>query len=144
MNHFFENWFHSLDKGLEKLSPQECRCLFSECAAQCGKDALKYLYQNLFEDCNGNLDVFFSRLKEIKGVNGRVFESGCSYEILFESCNCDLHTEANMNSARLCECSRQSLLWVMEQLVPDRSLSIEKIETILGGAKQCRFSIRLQ
>ena len=61
MNPFFENWFQSLDKGLEKLSPQECRCLFSECAAQCGKDALKYLYQNLFEDCNGNLDVFFSR-----------------------------------------------------------------------------------
>lgn len=144
MNPFFETWFHSLDQGLEKLSPLECRCLFSECAAQCGKDALDHLYQNLFADCNGDLDEFFSRLQEIKGVHGRVIESGCSYEIIFESCGCDLRTEAKMNSARLCECSRQSILWIMEQLVPGRVFSIEKIETILGGARQCRFSIGLQ
>ena len=141
MNPFFETWFQSLDQGLEKLSPPECRCLFSECAAQCGKDALDHLYQNLFADCKGDLDEFFSRLQEIKGVNGRVIESGCSYEIIFESCNCDLHTEANMNSARLCECSRQSVIYVGENIWKGESFRVEQVETILSGARECKFRI---
>ena len=143
MNTFLENWFQGFDKGLEKLNDQECSRLFSECAARCGKDALKYLYQGLFVDCRGNLDEFFSRLKEIDGVDGRVIENGTTYEIIFKSCGCDLHTEAQINSGRLCECSWQSVLWIMNHLVPDKSFSVEKEKTILDGAEQCRFIIQL-
>ena len=141
MNPFFENWFQGFDKGLEKLNAQECSRLFSECAAGCAKDALKNLYQDLFDGCHGNLDEFFSRLREIDGVDGSVVEHGKTYEIIFKSCGCDLHTEAKMNAGRLCECSRQSILWVLKKLVPDRSFSVERMESILNGAQICRFRI---
>ena len=141
MNPFFESWFQGFDKGLEQLSTQECARLFSECAAQCGKDALKYLYQDLFKDCDGDLDAFFSRLGQINGVDGRVVENGCVYEIIFKSCGCDLHTEGKVNSVRLCECSRQSILWILKALVPDRAFSVERMESILDGSKICRFRI---
>ena len=142
MDPFFKNWFCALDKGLDKMSEQECSRLFSECAYQCAKDALKYLYRDLFDACEGNLDEIFSRLREIDGVDGGVVEHGKTYEIIFKSCNCDLHTEANINSVRLCECSRQSILWILKALTPDRVFSVERIESILNGAQSCRFRIR--
>ena len=144
MDTFFTNWFSAFDKGLDNMSGQECSRLFSVCASQCAKDALKYLYWDLFDACEGNLDEFFSLLKEIDGVDGRVIENGRSYEIIFKSCGCDLHTEANINSSRLCECSRQSILWIMKHLAPNQSFYIEKEETILSGGAQCRFLIQLQ
>ena len=144
MDTFFKNWFNALDKGLDKMSEQECSRLFSECSSQCAKDALKYLYRDLFDDCEGNLDEFFSRLREIDGVDGFVVQKYSVYEIIFKSCGCDLHTEANINSSRLCECSRQSILWIMKHLAPNQSFYIEKEETILSGGAQCRFLIQLQ
>ena len=142
MNPFFESWFQGFDKGLEQLSTQECARLFSECAAQCGKDALKCLYQDLFNGCEGNMDEFFSSLGELNGVDGRVIENGSVYEIIFKSCGCDLHTKAKVNSSRLCECSRQSILWILRTLVPDRAFSVERMESILQGDQVCRFRIR--
>ena len=141
MDTFFKNWFNALDKGLDKMSEQECSRLFSECSSQCAKDALKYLYRDLFDDCEGNLDEFFSRLREIDGVDGFVVQKGSVYEIIFKSCGCDLHTQANVNSGRLCECSRQSILWILKELVPHRAFSVERIESVLNGAQICRFRI---
>ena len=141
MDPFLKSWFVGFDKGLELLDAEDCACLFSECAAQCGSDALKNLYHDLFVNCNRKLDEFFSRLNEISGVGGRVIEKGRIYEIIFKSCGCDLHTEANVQSSRLCECSRQSVLWIMNSLAPDKAFSVERIESILQGNQICRFRI---
>lgn len=142
MDLFFENWFRGFDKGLDQMSLQECSRLFSVCASQCAKDAFSHLYQELYASCEGNLDAFFTRLKEIDGIDGRVVQSGRIYEIIFKSCNCDLHTRANMNSSKLCECSRQSILCILRQIAPEGVFSVETVESILDGAKECRFRIR--
>lgn len=141
MDSFFTNWFRAFDKGLNRMSEQECSRLFSECASQCAKDAIKHLYGDLFAACEGNLDAFFRRLNEVDGVDGGVIEEGGVYEIIFESCSCDLHTQAQMDSSKLCECSRQSILHELKELVPDRTFCVEKLESILDGAPKCRFLI---
>ena len=134
---FFDKWFDGFNDGLDKMSVEECSRLFSKCAYKCACDALKYLYRDLFVDCNRDLDEFFSRVEEKKNVRGRVVESGKVYDLIFSSCDCPIHTEAGIESNRLCECSRQSMICVFKELVPERRFHIECIKSILSGDEVC-------
>ena len=109
---FFDKWFKGFNEGLDKMSNEECSRLFSKCAYKCACDALKYLYRDLFVDCDKNLEKFFIRVEEKKNVRGKVVKSGKIYELYFTSCDCPIHTEAGIESNRLCECSRQSMICV--------------------------------
>ena len=40
-----------------------------------------------------------------------------------------------------CECSRQSILYILSCLEPDSKFEVEILETILRGAEHCRFQI---
>ena len=88
-----------------------------------------------------NLDKFFERVEEKKNVRGRVVESGKIYELIFTSCDCPIHTEAGIESNRLCECSRQSMICVFKELVPERRFHIECIKSILSGDEVCCHKI---
>ncbi|MBR5964923.1 MAG: hypothetical protein IK015_02245 [Treponema sp.] len=89
---FFEKWFGGFDEGLNQLNQEECARLFSKCAERCSCDALKYFYRDLFNECDGDLDKFFLRLKEKKDIDGKVVESGKVYELIFTKCGCPLYT----------------------------------------------------
>ena len=138
---FFNKWFKGLNDGLEKMDTEECSRLFSKCAQQCACDALKYFYRDLFSECNGNLDKFFLQVNEQKELAGKVIEPGKVYELIFTKCGCPLYTEAEIKSSKLCECSRQSMIYVFQTLVPDRKFKIESIETILSGKSRCCYRI---
>ena len=141
---FFKGWFGELNQGLDNMSTEECSRLFAGCAAKCAGDALKYLYADLFEECGRDLDMFFQRVGEKKNVEGRIIEPGSVYELVFTSCDCPLHTEMNIQSKRLCECSRQSMMCVFKTLVPDRLFTIETKTSILSGDKECCHRIRFE
>lgn len=70
---FFERWFNGFSGGLDQLRQEECSRLFSKCALQCSCDALKYLYRDLFIECNGDLDKFFLRLNEKKILKEKLY-----------------------------------------------------------------------
>ncbi len=141
---FFKDWFGELNNGLDNISFEECSRLFAGCAERCAGDALKYLYADLFKECGGDLDQFFQRVGEKKNVKGRIIESGNVYELVFTSCDCPLHTEMNIQSKRLCECSRQSMMCVFRNLVPDRPFTIETKTSILSGHKECCHRISFE
>ena len=141
LNEFFTGWFGSLEKGLEKLNEQECARLFSECAKSCSWYVVNYIYRKLFNECEGNLDRFFTRLHEIDNVDGKVLEAGKVYELIFKKCECPVHTEANIQSPHLCTCSKESMICVFKDLVPERKFRLEQISTILADADVCRHII---
>lgn len=141
---FFKGWFGELNQGLDNMSTEECSRLFAGCAERCAGDALKYLYADLFEECGKDLDLFFQRVGEKKNVEGRIIEPGSVYELVFTSCDCPLHTEMNIQSKRLCECSRQSMMCVFKTLVPDRPFTIETKTSILSGGSECCHRIRFE
>ena len=141
LNDFFTGWFGALEKGLEKLNEQECACLFSECAKSCAWYVVNTMYRKLFDECAGNLDLFFERLHEIDNVDGKVIKTGRVYELIFRKCECPVHTEANIRSPRLCTCSKESMICVFKDLVPDREFELEQISTILADADACRHRI---
>ena len=43
-----------------------------------------------------------------------------------------------------CECSRQSVLYIIGNSLPDKNISVEIIETVLGGAEKCRFKVTVE
>ena len=141
LGEFFQGWFATLEKGLDKLDADACSCLFSECAKTCAWYVVNYIYKKLFDECEGNLDRFFSRLHEIDNVDGKVTEPGRVYELIFRKCECPVHTEANVNTPRLCTCSKGSMICVFKSLVPDREFRLEQVSTILGGSDVCRHVI---
>ena len=102
---------------------------------------VKYLYKGIFDECCGDLDQFFARLHEIDNVDGKVIEPGKVYELIFRKCECPVHTDAGINSAHLCACSKQSMTCVFQVLIPDRPFIIEQLSTILGGSEICRHRI---
>ena len=134
---FFDKWIEGFNEGLELMNTDECSRLFSKCASKCACDALKYLYKDLFIECENNLDKFFERVEEKKNVKGRIVESGKIYELIFTNCDCPIHTEAGVKSSRLCECSRQSMICVFKELVPQRTFRIECVKSILSGDEIC-------
>ena len=141
MEEFFARWFRGFGEGLAGLSREERGRLFAPCAALCARDALRDLYLGLFRDCGGDLDQFFSRLHEVRSVDGRVIEPGKVYEILFLACGCDLHVRAGVNAPELCECSRQSIIAEFRELLPGKEFEVEERGTILGGEECCCFRI---
>mgnify|MGYP003321906006 CR=1 FL=1 len=144
MDDFFAGWFVEFSKGLNKLNDGECGRLFADCGKTCAGFAVKYLYKDLFEKCGRDLDNFFSRLDEVKDVGGAVVETGKVYDIIFKTCGCPLHAQANVSSGKLCECSRQSMICVFETLVPGRKFNIQKMESILGGNNLCKLRISFE
>ena len=43
-----------------------------------------------------------------------------------------------------CECSRQSVLYILEQLLPERHITVRTVETVLGGGTCCRFAVTVE
>ncbi|MDO4459834.1 MAG: hypothetical protein Q4C42_07125 [Clostridia bacterium] len=141
MDEFFLNWFKAFGDGLLNIDEESCGKLFSSCASVCAKDAVKYLYRDLFNECGGKPDEFFIKLNKKEGLGGEVVEPGRVYDIIFKSCGCPLHTDVGVNTPKLCECSKMSTKYIMKSLSPEDKFTVEKIGSILGGDKVCRFRI---
>ena len=43
-----------------------------------------------------------------------------------------------------CECSKQSILYILEMLLPGKQVSVEIMETVLDGAQGCRFAVTVE
>lgn len=90
---------------------------------------------------NHNCDEYYRRINETGDVIGEVIISGKEYTITYPECGCDLHVSCGLASASLCECSRQSILYV-EQNVTNKSIAVERLSSVLAGDKVCKFRIR--
>lgn len=92
----------------------------------------------------GDLDRFFVKIDELDDVRGEIVCAGREYNLCFEACSCALHRAGCVNTPMLCECSRQSVLYVMSELWPDRKFGVEVRASILRGADECVLNIRVE
>ncbi|MDE5597850.1 MAG: hypothetical protein K2J04_08455, partial [Lachnospiraceae bacterium] len=90
-----------------------------------------------------NLDEYYRRLNVTGNVVGEVIISGKEYIISYPECGCDLHTSCGLASVSLCECSRQSILYI-EQSVTNKIITVERLKSVLANDKVCRFRIRFE
>ena len=138
---FFCQWFKGFEKGLDEIDADSRSCLLKHCAKHCADTGILQSYLKLYQTVNGDRDAFYSRLSETGSVCGEVVISNKEYLVHFPECACDIHTAFGINTASLCECSRQSIIYVAECVWRDSGIRVEQEETILSGAAECRFRI---
>lgn len=138
---FFDAWFFGFVEGIESLSAPARTVLLSACARRCAETGPLARYRALFLETGGDPDAFFPALDRLDDARGAVVEPGREYEVRFPRCGCDLVTRGYVHTPRLCECSRLSILHALGTLWPGERFRVERLETILEGAKSCRFRV---
>ena len=120
------------NKGSNSFRNAEKRCV------QCGT---LQVYKDLYENANGDIDGFFSEANELPGVRCETIEKGSVYDLYFMECTCRLHKQGYVSTPLLCECSRQSILYVLQSLWNDRTFRVTICESILRGSQHCKMRI---
>ena len=110
-------------------------------AVACVKDGVLPALIGIYQSCDGDLDRFFSEGMNGNGYFGKVIEPGCVYELGYEKCTCQKVLSGLVASPNHCNCTRQSILYILSHLEPDSTFEVEILETVLRGADHCRFRI---
>lgn len=72
---------------------------------------------------------------------GKVVEAGHVYELGYRRCACHMVLAAQVKDPGHCECTRQSILYILSQLMPGSQFDVDILETVLCGSELCRFQI---
>ena len=117
---------------------------FREKAIQCVKDTVLPIQMQMFQECGGSLDAQYQKYGSLEGFFARVLEPGRVYEVGYPQCVCpEVRTGAVRDPAH-CECSRQSVLYILSQLLPEKTITAETVKTVLGGGDCCCFRVTVE
>ena len=147
------DWFKGFEKGIAQLSPEQRAAFFSECSKNCVNGGTLSIYSKLYENANGDMDVFFQMANELPGVKGEVAEKGRVYYLTFLECTCHLCKkgyvttpllcECSRQRPLLCECSRQSVIYSMQSLWREQKFDVTLCHSILQGGQDCKIRIEV-
>lgn len=138
-----KRWFRGFEHGIANLQQPQREVLLHACAVNCVQGETFGLYRRLFDEAGGDIDRFFAKINEYEGVRGEVVAAGKVYNLCFEACTCPLHRAGCVDSPLLCECSRQSVLYVMSELWSGRRFEVDIRASILRGAQECVLEVRV-
>lgn len=113
------DWFKGFEKGIARLSSEQRAAFFSECSKNCVDGGVLSIYRKLYKDANGDMDVFFQMADESPGVKSEI---GRVYHLIFLECTCGLCKKGYVTTPLLCECSRQSVLYSLQNLWKEQNL----------------------
>lgn len=137
------DWFKGFEKGIAKLTAEQREQFFSECGKNCVNGGTLSVYRKLYEDAKGDLDVFFQMANDLPGVKGEVVEKGRIYHLIFLACTCDLCKKGYITTPLLCECSRQSVIYSMQNLWREQKFNVMLCHSILQGKRDCKIRIEV-
>ncbi len=143
MTDFVKEWFGWFEKGIEQVDQKEKEKFFRVCGMHCAETGIIKLYKDVYDKSCNNLDMFFSKFSEMKYIGGKIISPGKVYEITFPDCYCDLYIKGYVQTAAICECSRQSILYVLRTLNPELEYEVEKVSTVINGDKECCFRVTI-
>jgi len=134
-------YFNDIEKQISLLPKDQQGVIFKKCAVNCVTMYVLPMLRDRKEKCKGDLDLFFSEQENSEYSFQSVIEKGRIYEMGYPRCLCFMHDMGFAKSMTHCECSRQSILFVLHELFPDKDFVVETISTVLGGADKCTFRI---
>ena len=115
---------------------------YREKAIRCVKDTVLPVQMGQFQECGGSLDEQYRKYGDTAAFFAEIVEPGRVYEVGYPQCVCPEARETR--DPAHCECSRQSVLYILETLLPERAVTVETLETVLGGAEKCRFRVTVE
>ena len=114
---------------------------YKEEAIECVKDHVLPLHKQIYYKYDGDFDRIYSEGYNSKSYQGRVIEPGKVYELSYSECSCPKVKYGLRSNPDQCECSRQSILYILSQLEPDSRFDVQIENTILRGGNRCTFRI---
>ncbi len=114
---------------------------YYEQAVTCVKDRVLPVQMELYRACSGDLDRVYGGAMNGNGYFGKVIEPGHKYELGYEKCTCPKVLSGQITDPDHCNCSRQSILYILSRQEPDSEFEVDILESILNGAEHCRFRI---
>ena len=115
---------------------------YREEAIECVRDSVLPMQKQLYEKHNGDFDRIFTEEYNNASYMGEVIVPGREYELSYLECTCEKVKSGLRSDPEQCECSRQSVLYVLSQLEPESEFDVRIVDTILRGGDRCTFRIK--
>lgn len=141
---FDRAFFETLERSIETLPQEDREKLYRPCAVSCVESYVLSIQQQQFDACGGDLDLQYERFGRSEYFFADIIERGHVYEIGYPRCLCPLVADGYSCPPGHCECSRQSILHVLNTLMPGRKIRVELLHTVLTGAEECRFRVTVE
>lgn len=139
-----KDFLNFLEEGIAELPHAEQAKIFRQCAVNCVNTNVLQEMRRQFEECGCDLDTQYKKYGNTEYFYANIIEPRHIYEMGYPKCFCPLVASGLIKSAVHCECSRQSIIYVLHNLLPDKSIEVETIETVLTGAKKCKFRVTVE
>ena len=135
------NQYQGANRPIRVLRLEIKRMRYREEAIECVKDHVLQIHKQIYAKYNGDFDRIYTEGYNNKSYTGRVIEPGKIYELSYLECTCPKVKCGLRNHPQQCECSRQSILYILSQLEPDSQFDVRIENTILRGSDRCTFRI---
>ena len=135
------NQYQGANRPIRVLRLEIKRMRYREEAIECVKDHVLQIHKQIYAKYNGDFDRIYTEGYNSKSYTGRVIEPGKIYELSYLECTCPKVKCGLRNHPQQCECSRQSILYILSQLEPDSQFDVRIENTILRGSDRCTFRI---
>ncbi|MDD2960174.1 MAG: hypothetical protein PHR92_16955 [Lachnospiraceae bacterium] len=112
-------------------------------AINCVKDTALPVQLQWFQECDCDLEKYCRKYGETEYFFAKSIEQGHIYEMGYPKCVCP-EALSGEKEASFCECSRQGMIYVLENMMPGKNIRVEIIETVLSGAQKCRFKVVIE
>lgn len=141
MDNFFKYWFNGFQTSLDQIDDISRKQILKECGKACSNSYTKQVYLNA-KNNSSNEEQFIEELKKaFPEIIIEIIEKEHLYHINYKFCACDLVNKNYINTAYICECSRNSLLYNWETIFGEGNVNVELVQTILQGASCCQFIV---
>lgn len=117
---------------------------YREKAVRCVRETVLPVQTAQFRECGCDLDAQYRKYGDTEGFFAKVLQPGRLYEVGYPKCVCPEVLRGETADAAHCECSRQSVLYILEQLLPEKRITVQTVETVLGGGTYCRFAVTVE
>lgn len=143
---FAKEFYQALESGIQALPGEQRAALYRPCAEGCVKRYVLEMQRQQFEECGGDLDAQYEKYGKSPYFFADIIERGRVYEIGYpvSSCLCPMVAAGIAASSVHCECSRQSMLCVLNTLLPEKNIQVELLHSVLTGAQECRFRVTVE
>ena len=99
------------------------------------------MQRKIYEQRGGDFDRIYGEAMNSHLYTGKVIEPGHIYELGYHTCTCPKVLSGMVRDPEHCECTRQSILYILHQLELSGMFEVDILETVLRGSGHCRFRI---
>ncbi len=110
----------TLEEAAANLPDDVRAALYRPCAEACVKGSVLEEQRRQFLECGSDLDRQYVRYGRSAYFFADVVEPGRVYEMGYPRCLCPQVAAGFVETPAHCECSRQSILYVLRELLPGR------------------------